>query len=153
MARPMAKKTATGPKRSRKKSAAKKKADRILSEAQVRDLQGKIRLGVDQAMSTLARPELPMEDFPVRGEADKQPEKPIRTRNDRRDAFIYRHAMNTDLTWMGIKEKLKARKRWRDDPLALGTSDEGVRAAANRYAKRHGLPAVPLRHAGRRRPK
>ena len=78
----------------------------------------------------------------------EQPEKP-KSRNDRRDAFIYRHALNTDLTWFDIKAKLAATKRWRDDPLALGTSVEGVRAAANRYAKRHGLPAVPPRKSGR----
>lgn len=78
----------------------------------------------------------------------RKAEKP-KSRNDRRDDFIHRLSLNTNLTWFDIKAKLAATKRWRDDPLALGTSVEGVRAAANRYAKRHGLPAVPPRKSGR----
>ena len=91
----MAKKKATGPKRRRKKSAAKKKADRILTEDQVRDLQGKIRLGMDQALASVATPDLSV-DFPVRGEALSPPLSPKQL------AKIF------DLSWPTIKRWMEA---------------------------------------------
>ena len=144
----MAKKKATGPKRRRKKSAAKKKkADRILTENQVRDQREKNRLGMDQVTAILA----PV-DFPVQGEADKQPEKPKGTSNDGRDKFIYRHAMK-GVPWLRIRILLAKSKRWCDDPLAFRDGHphiSGVRAAAFRYATSHGLPKPPKRESGRR---
>jgi len=81
----------------------------------------------------------------------KQPEKPKGTSNDVRDKFIYGHAMK-GVPWLRIRILLAKSKRWCDDPLAYkdGVRDvSGVRKAAFRYAKTHGLPEPPKRQAGR----
>ena len=80
-----------------------------------------------------------------------QSEKPKGTSNDVRDKFIYGHAMK-GVPWLRIRILLAKSKRWCDDPLAYkdGVRDvSGVRKAAFRYAKTHGLPEPPKRQAGR----
>ena len=65
------------------------------------------------------------------------------TANEDRDGWIYRRCCAM-LKYPAIAARLRKKKKW--EPID-GTN--GIKAAASRYAKRHGLPPIPGRQPGR----
>jgi hypothetical protein len=66
------------------------------------------------------------------------------TGNDARDKWLYEQCKKPTIKLETIKNNLAKKTKW-----AYIDSIQGIRLAANRYAKRHGLPNIPSRQPGR----